>query len=112
MGRGLSLRRLGMVRLDMSYKAREAFDRFWEKVRVTHHKAKGCWPWVGARSQSGYGNFMVRKGVFEAAHRFSWRISFGDIPEGLQVLHRCDNRECVRPTHLFLGTQSDNMDDM
>ena len=83
------------------YPSRE--ERFWAKVE----KTDWCWIWTGARSQFGYGN-LTTNGKQENAHRVSWEIHFGPIPDGMRVLHACDNPPCVRPFHLFLGTQKDN----
>lgn len=80
---------------------------FWKQVR----KTEGCWEWVGkVRSWNGYARMKVG-GHRTAAHRFSWELHFGAIPDGLGVLHKCDNRICVRPDHLFLGTALDNAED-
>jgi hypothetical protein len=85
--------------------------RFWAKV----HKLDGedaCWEWTAAMfTASGYGCFGYQ-GKPQGAHRVSWILSNGPIPDGLWVLHRCDNRKCVRPLHLFLGTAVDNARDM
>jgi hypothetical protein len=75
----------------------------------------GCWLWLGALSNSGYGRIMITHhgvGKVQSAHRVSWREVNGEIPGGMYVLHRCDQRSCVNPDHLFLGTQQDNMNDM
>jgi len=86
-------------------------DRFWAKVNkngpTPEHALGPCWVWTGARSQFGYGN-LTTNGKQENAHRVSWEIHFGPIPDGIRVLHACDNPPCVRPFHLFLGTQKDN----
>lgn len=85
----------------------EAVRRFWAKV----HKSDGCWEWTGKRA-SGYGRFVTPPGRrMWSAHRYSWTLANGPIPDGLFVLHHCDNKPCVRPEHLFLGTNADNMRD-
>lgn len=80
--------------------------RFWAKVE----RGDGCWLWQGAIVGHGYGQF-VRNGR-EQAHRVAWELANRRrVPEGMYVLHRCDNPPCVRPSHLFLGSQSDNITD-
>lgn len=71
----------------------------------------GCWNWTGPRLRSGYGSTSY-KSAERRAHRLSWRLFNGTIPEGMSVCHKCDNPRCVRPEHLFLGTQLDNVRDM
>ena len=95
-------------------KVRPADERFWAKVK----KAGGdrCWEWTAARTDDGYGNFVFEhrrpaKPVRILAHRYSYQLANGCIPEGLEICHSCDNPSCVRPSHLFAGTHDDNMKD-
>ena len=88
-------------------------DRFWEKVDKS--PASGCWEWRSSIRGNGYGAFfthLIGEGrKCRGAHRFSWELKNGPIPDGLWVLHKCDNRICVNPDHLFLGDRVDNMQD-
>ena len=84
-------------------------ERFWRYVR----KTDGCWEWTGATQFPGYGKLGLGDGARVGyAHRISWELHYGSIPEGMEVLHRCDNPPCSRPDHLFLGSQADNLADM
>ena len=71
---------------------------------------KECWMWTGYRTPDGYGRIQINYKRIKA-HRLSWEVHNGSIPEGLFVLHKCDVRDCVNPNHLFLGTQKDNIHD-
>lgn len=88
---------------------KQRLEAFWSHAVITESDL--CWYWTGHKIPSGYGTFCVN-GKFNYAHRLSWEIENGEIPEGLYILHKCDNPSCVNPNHLFSGTQADNMQDM
>lgn len=83
------------------------YQRFYLQVEKSND---GCWRWKGHLTRAGYGNFFLN-GHSVVASRASWILHFGD-PGELQVCHTCDNPSCVKPDHLFLGTQTDNLRDM
>ncbi len=101
-------------------------ERFWEKVNKeseyhASHMESNCWEWTGTQMSVGYGTIFIaridrkfsdkRGSSGMLAHRYSWILHNGDIPDELHVLHRCDHRKCVRPDHLFTGTAKDNIHD-
>lgn len=83
--------------------------RFWSKVNKG--KKSECWTWSGAKKPTGYGNVRRNK-KYTTAHRVAWELTFGQIPNGMQIQHSCDNRSCCNPSHLMLGTVMSNYIDM
>jgi Autographiviridae endonuclease len=88
----------------LALNVRERFDAKYEPEPIS-----GCWLWTAAMFNDGYGAF--RLGKEQRAHRVAYVLANGPIPAGMSVLHRCDTPLCVRPDHLFIGTQADNIRD-
>ena len=85
-------------------------NSFWSKVEKLSDDQ--CWKWKGYKNRQGYGRMGIAPSQCVNAHRVSWTIHNGAIPEGMFVCHKCDNPECSNPKHLFLGTRQDNINDM
>lgn len=84
-------------------------EKFWSNVNIKG--PNDCWRWKAGHFSQGYGRFKV-DGLQKRAHRVSWELTNGPISEEKLCLHRCDNKLCVNPNHLYIGNQSDNMCDM
>jgi len=87
---------------------KKMLKRFWSKVEMTD----GCWTWKAFKNKQGYGRFGIAAGQCVNAHRVSYTIKNGPIPQDLFICHTCDNPSCVNPNHLFAGSRQDNIDDM
>ena len=81
--------------------------------KVNRSNIEDCWEWIGAKYPSGYGAFgwAYKQGFEQRAHRFAWELFFEPIPEGWLILHKCNNRSCVNPNHLYLGNTQQNTRD-
>lgn len=84
-------------------------DRFWSKVQIG--EPDDCWWWLAYRDNDGYGKFGFRGKVW-GAHRVAWVMTYGEIPKGLYVCHKCDEPSCCNPYHLFITDHAGNMEDM
>jgi hypothetical protein len=97
---------------------KEYVNRLKERLMKNHKKDGDCWIWTGRIHAGGYGFLSYRskenksKKTASNAHRVAYKVWKGDVPKELYVLHKCDNRKCINPDHLWLGTHIDNMKDM
>jgi len=90
------------------YFRRQIHIRFWAKV--DKRGPNDCWPWTGTTDKDGYGEIHFH-GKHDKAHRVSWELLHGPIPENMKICHHCDNPPCCNDAHHFLGTTADNNKD-
>lgn len=99
-----------MTRDDVSFLlSKEVENKFWSRVQILSESE--CWNWVAGKDGRGYGGFSVNHNKSYLAHRVAYMYANGEIPEKMFVCHKCDNPQCCNPSHLFLGTPKDNMQD-
>lgn len=89
----------------------EQIRRFWKQVDIIHERPDCCWEWKGYRKNDGYGRVTIDSKDC-MSHRVAYQLKIGQIPDGMLVCHSCDNPPCCNPSHLFVGSHSDNMKDM
>jgi len=83
-------------------------EKFWAKVEILN--SDSCWEWQKSRLPTGYGHIgRWGKKMNTSAHRVAWEVTYGEIPEGLHIMHLCDNPPCCNPQHLMVGTHQENM---
>ena len=92
------------------YTPEQRISKFWAKVNITADNEQ-CWEWQGGKDKDGYGGVRIDPHSSTKSHRFSWMITYGEIPDNLFVLHKCDKPSCCNPKHLFLGTTQENTKD-
>lgn len=93
----------------MAYSGKTPEERFW--IKVDKKGLDDCWNWLGGLQSKGYGAFRIDWRRQGSAHKIAWEFINGAVPTGSLVLHKCDNKLCVNPNHLYIGSQKDNMRD-
>jgi len=95
-----------------TFRPQNTIQDVWKKIDIKYGDDWWrCWEWMGIKNKQGYGLFTIKHKQY-LAHRITYKSIYGEIPDGLFVLHKCDNPSCCNPNHLWIGTHQDNMNDM